>query len=136
MADEALVLQSQLLKIGRPPARSFTVFSNWFQMAKPFLGRSRDLVQDRRDFIALKASSQDDRLSRLVENWTGLIVSVSLVFHLVHVKGDVDKPFVCSAWVGKINSRTVPYIIPRRSSKILSQFSVSSMLPYYSKQPL
>ena len=134
MVDEALVLQSQVLKIGRPPKRSFTVFSNWFQLAKPFLGRSRDLVQDRRDFIALKASSQDDRLSRLLENWIGVFISVSLVLHLVHVKDDVDEALVCSAREGKINSRTVPYIIPRRSSKISSQSSVSSVLPFYSKQ--
>ena len=85
-----------MLKIGRPPTRSFTVFSNWFQLAKPFLGRSRDLLQDKEDFIALKASSQDDRLSRLFEYWTGLLVTVSLVFHLVHVKGGVDKTLVCS----------------------------------------
>ena len=76
-ADESLVLQAQVMKIRQPSKRVWGVFSRWFNRADPFSGDSSKLLEDRGDFIALKATSEQDRLSQTLESWVGNIVAVS-----------------------------------------------------------
>ena len=75
--DEALTLQSQLLKIEQPKERVWKVFQDWFKQSQPFVGHSRNLVAHKDDLVALKASTEADRLSRTLEYWTGLVATVS-----------------------------------------------------------
>ena len=76
-ADEALTLQNQLLKIRQPKERVWKVFHDWFMESKPFVGHSRNMVLQKDDFVALKASTESDRLSETLEYWTGVLAAVS-----------------------------------------------------------
>lgn len=75
--DEALTLQSQLLNIGQPKERVWKVFHDWFMESKPFVGYSNNMVLQKDDFVAVKASTESDRLSKTLEHWTGVLAAVS-----------------------------------------------------------
>ena len=77
--DEALVLYHQLLKIRRPKARLWNTFSSWFLEMQPFVGHSRNLLQEKADFIALNGSFDHDQLSGMLDHWTGKFFAVSAV---------------------------------------------------------
>ena len=44
---------------------------------QPFVGQSRDFLPAKTDFIALNGSSDDDRLSGILDDWTGRFFAVS-----------------------------------------------------------
>ena len=75
--DKALILQSQVLRVGIPEKRVWSVFSKWFRQARPFVGHSRDLLLQPNDFLALPSSTDRDGFSSLLEDLTGFLVAVS-----------------------------------------------------------
>ena len=82
--DDALILQSQVLRIGIPEKRVWSVFSNWFQQARPFVGHSRDLLLQPNDFLALPSSTERDAFSSLLEHMTGFLLTESGSFRSSH----------------------------------------------------
>lgn len=78
--EEALLLQSRVLKLPKPSARVFQVFRNWFERERPFVGYGNDLLKH--EFVALNPSSQQDFLSRFLEDFGGRFLPVSSFFDL------------------------------------------------------
>ncbi|KAF4618144.1 hypothetical protein G7Y89_g14962 [Cudoniella acicularis] len=68
---EALLLQSQVLKLTKPNKRVWHVFQGWFETVKPFIGYGNDLVQQRDDFVALRPSPDQDFLARYLQDLGG-----------------------------------------------------------------
>lgn len=70
------MLQKQALALEQPSERAFNVFSDWFKRNRPFVGYSRDLVQEKSDFVSLKTHEEQDRLSKLMRDYGGRFLPV------------------------------------------------------------
>ena len=74
--DEFLVLQSQVYALEGPGKRTLAAFRRWFSPAVqgkviPVLGgRDKDLLDDRKDLVAL-APMDEDRLNRFLQDYFG-----------------------------------------------------------------
>ncbi|WYZ43467.1 hypothetical protein EsH8_VI_001166 [Colletotrichum jinshuiense] len=69
--DEALILQSQVMKFPKPIDRVFRVFQGWFESEQPFVGYGGDLLGQRDDFVALSPSADRDFLTRSLQSLAG-----------------------------------------------------------------
>lgn len=73
------MLRTQVSKLQKPSSRVYRVFSGWFEQRRPFVGYGRDLLQARSDFVTLKATEEQDRLSKLLQNLGGRYLQVPLL---------------------------------------------------------
>ena len=76
LPDKALILQSEFLKLRSPEERIWTVFSEWFQTHKPFVGHSGQLLLHKNDFATLSSSGERDALTSFLEHLTGIFFVV------------------------------------------------------------
>jgi len=80
--DEALLLQSQVAGLHKPQNRVLKHFRDWFSgemrpLKKPIIaGRARRMLDDKDDLVALRVAADPDLLSRLVQDYWFLAVSV------------------------------------------------------------
>ena len=76
--DEALLLQSQILKLSSPSTRALKAFRQWFTFGElPVLwGHDRSLLTDDRDLVAL-APTETDRLDAFLQDYLGWFFKVS-----------------------------------------------------------
>ncbi|KAI1409589.1 hypothetical protein F5Y13DRAFT_89015 [Hypoxylon sp. FL1857] len=72
---EALLLQSQVLKLSRPCRRAFGAFRGWFDIEKPFVGYGNDLLIGHDDFVALQPSTDQDFLTNTLQNLGGKLLT-------------------------------------------------------------
>lgn len=98
IADEALVLQAEIAKLGRPRGRALRFFRRWFEgtsrkLAKkgPYdiiAGEAKVMLEDEDDLAALKVPEEDDRLSQLLRDYwplrvgPGCMQSVNVKTHI------------------------------------------------------
>jgi hypothetical protein len=77
-ADEALLLESQVLELKKPTQRTFKNVKRWFQNGGQMvlLGRDAHLFDNEDDMVAL-APLDDDRLSRLLRAVFGWFFEVN-----------------------------------------------------------
>ncbi|KAH7410584.1 hypothetical protein BKA64DRAFT_357892 [Cadophora sp. MPI-SDFR-AT-0126] len=68
---EALLLQSQVLKLPKPSNRVFRVFQNWFETERPFVGYGHDILENANEFVALSPSTDQDFMTRFLQNLGG-----------------------------------------------------------------
>jgi hypothetical protein len=84
IADEALVLQANIAKLGRPRGRALRFFKRWFNGTSRDLGKkerctiiageARFMLEDEDDLAAMKVPEEDDRLSQLLRDYWPLRV--------------------------------------------------------------
>jgi hypothetical protein len=74
--DLALLLQSQVLKLSKPSTRVFRVFQNWFERERPFVGYGHDILEQADEFVALNPSSDQDFMTRFLQNLGGRYLPV------------------------------------------------------------
>lgn len=60
------MLRGQVLKLQKPSDRALRAFSNWFNTARPFVSYKKSLLDEQHDFVALGATEEQDRLSRII----------------------------------------------------------------------
>jgi hypothetical protein len=77
-ADEALILENQVLALQRPSSRTLRVFKQWFKAStrRPvLLGRDETLFDDEQDIVAL-APVETDRLNVFLQAYFGRFFEV------------------------------------------------------------
>ncbi|KAL9599938.1 MAG: hypothetical protein Q9219_003500 [cf. Caloplaca sp. 3 TL-2023] len=78
VADEALILESRILRLNVPSPRVLKNFKRWFRSSVPILwGRDEDLFEDERDMVAL-APVETDRLNIFLQSYLGWFLKVSM----------------------------------------------------------
>lgn len=85
LPGEALLLESTLISLKPPTARTLEAFQNVFnnknedgEIAPSLLGSGSRLYDDRNDLMALARSEDEDRLTSFLRHYCAILFAVSL----------------------------------------------------------
>ena len=79
--DEALVLQSQVLKLAAPDNSALSLFRRWFESNQPFILDGRALLDDKRDLVTIDPATHNDLLTKAIQAMCGWLFKVSAWKH-------------------------------------------------------
>ena len=76
LSDQPMLQQHELMQLRAPEKRPLDAYKAWVTKYRPFLGDSESLLDDEKDFVALKPGMDRDRLTRTTANAIGWFASV------------------------------------------------------------